>query len=176
MKTIAIASRNPVKVNAALRGFTQMFPGEDFSGVSVDAHSEVSAQPFSSEETLAGAMNRANQARQMAPDADYWVGIEGGVEEHAAELGAFAWVVVQSSSQLGKGRTGTFYLPPLVAKLVRDGLELGQADDLIFHRSNSKQENGAIGLLTGDCLDRTSLYETAVIFALIPFRNPDLYS
>jgi len=59
--------------------------------------------------------------------------------------------------------------------LVRQGVELGEADDRIFGRNNSKQQNGAVGLLTGDAVDRAGLYVPAVIFALIPFKNPELY-
>jgi len=58
---------------------------------------------------------------------------------------------------------------------VNSGLELGEADDLVFGQANSKQKNGAIGLLTNDVLNRTTLYEQAVIMALIPFKNPHLY-
>jgi len=120
----------------------------------------------------------------MLPEADYWVGIEGGVEdendEMAAEkstaMAAFAWVVVRSGDRVGKARTGTFFLPAPVADLVRQGKELGEADDIIFGRSNSKQENGAIGLLTGNVIDRTQLYEHAVVLALVPFKNVGLYS
>jgi non-canonical (house-cleaning) NTP pyrophosphatase len=54
-------------------------------------------------------------------------------------------------------------------------MELGEADDVYFGLSNSKQANGAVGLLTGNVLTRASFYEQAVIFALIPFKNPDLY-
>jgi non-canonical (house-cleaning) NTP pyrophosphatase len=86
---------------------------------------------------------------------------------------AFAWVGALERS-VGKGRAGTFYLPRKVAELVREGKELGDADDLVFGRSNSKQQNGAIGILTGDVLDRAAFYEHAVIMALVPFKNPHL--
>jgi non-canonical (house-cleaning) NTP pyrophosphatase len=52
---------------------------------------------------------------------------------------------------------------------------LGEADDLVFGRSNSKQANGAVGLLTDDAVTRTTYYVPAVIFALIPFKNAELY-
>lgn len=175
MKTIVIASKNPVKVAATLNGFRKMFPSIEFKISSVQVPSNVSAQPLTSSETLAGASNRAANAREVFPDADYWVGIEGGVDDYGQEMAVFAWVVVQSSDQIGKGRTGTFYLPAQISDLVRSGKELGEADDIVFNRFNSKQENGAIGLLTGDLIDRTQLYEMAVIFALLPFRNQELY-
>jgi len=59
---------------------------------------------------------------------------------------------------------------------VRQGKELGEADDLVFAKENSKQDNGAVGLLTGNVIDRTALYQQAVVLALIPFKNPHLYS
>jgi inosine/xanthosine triphosphatase len=175
MKTICIASTNPVKLNAAEAGFKAMFPGEDFSIKGVSVPVSVSAQPMSDAETLRGATERATNARSTAPDADYWVGIEGGVEDIDGEMNAFAWVVVLDNARMGKGRSGAFILPPKVAELVRQGVELGEADDQIFLRNNSKQQNGAIGLLTDDAVDRVQLYVPAVIFALIPFKNPSLY-
>jgi non-canonical (house-cleaning) NTP pyrophosphatase len=54
-------------------------------------------------------------------------------------------------------------------------MELGHADDLVFNKSNSKQENGAVGILTENVIDRAEFYKQAVILALIPFKNPTLY-
>ena len=175
MKTIIIASSNPVKARAALNGFRRMFPAEPFEILPRPAPSGVSDQPMTSAETLLGALNRAAAARAAHPGADFWVGIEGGVEEDGG-LAAFAWVAVLSPSGSGKARTGTFFLPPAVAHLVRQGIELGEADDIVFGATNSKQQNGAIGLLTGDVIDRAALYEHAVVLALVAIRNPGLYA
>jgi inosine/xanthosine triphosphatase len=176
MKKIVIASTNPVKMQAALQGFERMFPEQAFEIQSVSTASGVRAQPLSSQETLQGAHNRACAAYRQAPHADYWVGIEGGIEDCDAEMAAFAWVVVYTPRLTGKGRTGTFFLPPVVADLIRQGKELGEADDIVFNKNNSKQANGAIGILTGDVIDRTRLYEHAVVLALAPFKNSELYS
>lgn len=175
MKTIAVASMNPVKISATLNGFRSIFPEEMFTTRGIRAVSGVSAQPLSSAETLRGALNRVNAIYQAAPEADFWVGIEGGIETWQDEMAAFAWIVIRSREQEGKSRTGSFFLPAAIVDLVRQGKELGEADDLLFQRSNSKQENGAIGILTGDAVDRTRLYEQAVILALVPFKNPELY-
>jgi len=175
MITVVVASTNPVKAQSTLDGFRRMFPGEEIQLESVSTHSGVNHQPTSNAETLLGAANRAKNAARIFPDADYWVGIEGGVEEQDGDLAAFAWIVIQSPDQIGKSRTGTFFLPPAVAELVRAGVELGEADDIVFQRANSKQENGAIGLLTGDVIDRRQLYEHAIVLALVAFKNPSLY-
>lgn len=173
MTTLVVASTNPVKIQAALAGFRRMFPADEFAARGVAVPSGVSDQPMTDAETLRGALNRAANARQAAPDGDYWLGIEGGVEDRGT-LTAFAWIVVMSEDRTGKSRTATFDLPDEVAALVRQGIELGHADDQVFGRANSKQQNGSVGLLTGDVIDRTAYYTQAVILALIPFKNPDL--
>jgi inosine/xanthosine triphosphatase len=175
-KTIVVASQNPVKVQAVVHGFQRMFPTQEFSVQTVSVPSGVRSQPLSNVETVQGAVNRATGAARLLPEVDFWVGIEGGIEEtEAGEMLAFAWVAVRDAHQMGCGRTGTFTLPPRVAALIRQGKELGEADDIVFGRVNSKQENGAVGLLTGDVIDRAQLYEHAVVLALIPFKNPELY-
>lgn len=175
MKRLVIASYNPVKLRAVQGGFEAMFPGEQIEVVPVSVDSGVADQPSDSDETLAGARNRARSVSLAHPDADFWFGIEGGIEDRDSGMAAFAWVVVVSGDAEGRGRTAEFVLPEAVAELVRDGLELGEADDRVFGRSDSKRREGAIGLLTGNAIDRASLYREAVVMALIPFRNPSLY-
>lgn len=182
---IVVASKNPIKIDAAWGGFRRMYPDIPFATRGISVPSGVPAQPFTDAETLIGATNRAQNARSQEPDADYWIGIEGGVEVEespeppsaraASSLRSFAWVVVLNSvGRIGRARTATFYQPKEVADLVRGGMELGQADDVVFKRVNSKQENGSVGLLTGDVIMRKQIYEQAVILALIPFKNGHL--
>lgn len=174
---VVVASRNSVKIQAAANGFQRLFGVDQIDVQGVSVPSGVSDQPFSDAETQQGARQRAERARAVQPDADYWVGIEGGIADEgpAGAMWAFAWIVVCSRERCGLGRTGALALPPRVAALVRSGKELGEADDIVFGRINSKQENGAVGLLTGNVIDRSQYYEHAVILALIPFKNPDLY-
>ncbi|KAF0683922.1 Aste57867_24003 [Aphanomyces stellatus] len=174
---IVVASKNPVKLGAARDGFEKIFPDQPCTVSGVDVPSGVNAQPMTSQETLDGAMNRVVAARTLAPDADFWMGIEGGVErcgEDAMEV--FAWIVVQSADgKQGMSKTANFYLPSDVVQLVLEGLELGHADDRVFGHSNSKQKNGSVGILTGDLITRQTYYEHAVIMALIPFKNAQFH-
>jgi inosine/xanthosine triphosphatase len=179
-KQIVVASKNPVKIAAALEGFQRMFPDNIYTTHGVNVSSGVPDQPFTDAETLQGALNRAQNAREQELQADYWIGIEGGVEDTpdqaAGTLQSFAWVVViDRGGRTGKARTAAYSQPEEVAKLVRGGMELGHADDVVFGRSNSKQANGNVGLLlTGDVITRETYYVPAVIFALIPFKNETL--
>jgi len=175
LKTIVIASLNPVKTDAVLGAFQRLFPEEKFAVRAVSVFSDVSDQPMSDAETRRGAGNRARHARAAVPEADYWVGVEGGCEIQEGDLVAFAWVQILSADRESKARTAAFRLPARVKQLVVEGMELGDADDVVFGESNSKQQNGAVGLLTGNVETRTSLYEQAVVLALIPFKNRKLY-
>ena len=175
MKIIHVASTNPVKVNAAADGFKAIFPSEEFIVNGFKLFHGVNSQPMSDAETRQGAETRVRLCRDTYPDADFWVGIEGGVERDDEELLAFAWVVILGGERMGSARTCAFHLPPEVTRLVLEGCELGEADDLVFNRQNSKQESGAAGILTNDVIDRKKYYEQAVILALIPFINPGLY-
>ena len=165
MKTIVVASLNPVKADAVLGAFQRLFPEEKFTVKAVSVPSDVSDQPMTDAETRQGAGNRARHAREAMPDADYWAGVEGGCEVQTGDLVAFAWVQILGEGRESSARTAAFRLPARVK----------DADDLVFGESNSKQQNGAVGLLTGNVETRTSLYEQAVVLALIPFKNQELY-
>jgi inosine/xanthosine triphosphatase len=171
---IIVASKNPVKLDAVREGLSA-FITESFEIIGVSVPSGVSDQPMSDAETITGAVNRVNAAMTQFPSGDYYVGLEGGVEETTSGLMAFAWMVISDGQKMGTARTASFFLPPRVAELVHGGMELGHADDVVFAKSNSKQQNGAVGLLTKDVITRKSLYMPAVQMAFIPFLNPELY-
>ncbi len=176
VKKIIVASHNPVKAEAVLNGFQRMFPEEEFTIQTMSVSSGVSDQPMTDREARIGAQKRAQNARRTYPDGDLWVGVEGGCDYLDGEMVSFAWIVILSAENKGSARTALFRLPGEVQRLVESGLELGDADDRIFGRENSKQKSGAVGILTGDVVTRTALYEQAVILALIPFKNPSLFN
>jgi inosine/xanthosine triphosphatase len=175
-ETVIVGSTNPVKLDATRRAFHLMLPQLDITVEGLSVPSGVSDQPMSRTETRQGAQNRAQAVLQQTPGTAYAVGIEGGVEVVDAHLEVFAWVVVVSADgQTGRAQTGVFYLPQEVTRLIVDeGMELGHADDVVFGRTNSKQANGSIGILTDDVLTRADYYVNAVVMALIPFKKPHL--
>lgn len=173
---IVVASRNPAKLTAVEDAFNIQFPAEALKFIAVDVASGVSDQPMSDRETRLGAGNRAIAARKLHPDADFWVGLEGGIEAIGDQLMAFAWMAIAGiDGSSGEARTVTLPLPPAVKKLVDDGLELGEANDRVFSTVNSKHKGGAFGLLTDGLYTREGVYTQALVIALIPFVN-DLYT
>jgi inosine/xanthosine triphosphatase len=170
-----VGSANPVKVGCVASAASLFWPDCETCGVETD--SGVGHQPITDEEMQTGALNRARSALEIDRTADYGVGIEGGVLDRREGMWAYAWVVIiDRTGRIGCGQSGRFLLPTPIAAMIRGGLELGAADDLFFSRANSKQKEGAVGILSQGRLTRQQLYEPAVTFALFPFIHPDFYS
>lgn len=167
---VVVASLNPVKIAAVRSAFDMQFPGTAMEITGLEVDSGVADQPMSDSETRRGARNRARNARRAMPSADFWVGLEGGLETVDECLMGFAWMVVAGpDGRLGEARTPTLPMPPAVQRLVAEGLELGEANDRVFATTNSKQKGGAFGLLTGGRYTREGVYTQALVLALIPF-------
>ncbi len=89
---IVVGTKNPSKLSAVKIAVDKLFPLTSASNadseqklshtiVGVDVPSGVDPQPKSAEETLTGAKNRAMAALKEVPDADYGIGLEGGLEQ-----------------------------------------------------------------------------------------------
>jgi len=175
---VVIGSENPSKLQAVQMGFNSVFPERDFVFLTAEVSSGVSSQPMGSQETLTGARNRAFHARETLPEADYWVGLEGGLStlnNGEESLAAYSWIYIAGKKNAGFARSASYILPEKIAELIRQGVEQGEADDIVFGRKNSKQASGGVGLLTKDLITRAELYAMAVKLALIPFIQEELY-
>lgn len=170
---VIVASRNPVKIAAVREAFERCLPDLPWKFEGITAVSGVSDQPVGDEETRTGARNRAKDARRLQPDADYWVGLEGGIDKIDDCLFAFAWmVVIGPEGRVGQSRSVSLPLPPPIQRLVDSGMELGEANDRVFATANSKQAGGAFGLLTDGRFTREGIYTQTVMIALVPLLHP----
>ncbi|MDR9828047.1 inosine/xanthosine triphosphatase [Vibrio sp. FNV 38] len=169
MKKVIIASLNPAKIKAVQSAFSAAFPELDFCYQGVSVASDVADQPMSNKETKLGAENRVHNAQQAVTDADFYVGLEAGIEGNAT----FAWMIIASNGLKGESRSASLLLPPIVIDKIHLGKELGDVMDEVYSTNNIKQKGGAIALLTNHQLTRSSVYHQALILALIPFTNPE---
>ena len=170
---VVVGSTNPVKIAAARAVFSQVAPHVEVTGQAVP--SGVPEQPWGSEQTRAGAVNRARAA--LADGVDYGVGFEGGVDDTELGVMTCAWcAVLDRSGACGVGGGVHALLPPPVQEELRAGGELGPAMDRLAGRHNTKQGPGAVGILTNGLVDRQEAYEMILALALAPFIRPDLYS
>jgi inosine/xanthosine triphosphatase len=171
---IAVGTLNPVKVTAVTTMFQRVWPEAEIVPVSVP--SGVSAMPMTDAETIAGARNRAVAARAVL-DADFGVGLEGGVHQEIFGLALQGWVVVvDGDGREGIGGAARIPLPEHIAQRVRSGEELGHVMDDVLGNHNTKQKGGAVGALTHGLVLRQGTFAIAVAYALAPFVSPELYS
>lgn len=171
---IVVGSLNPVKINAAKNAISQFFNIADLDCWGIDAPSGVAAQPMNVEETRQGAINRVKYCQQHH-QADYYVAIEGGVDDLEDGPVTFAYVIVANQQHMSVGRSATLPLPKQVFQALQGGEELGSLMDNLFNTTNVKQKGGAIGLLTGGLASREGNYTQALILSLAPFLHPTLF-
>jgi inosine/xanthosine triphosphatase len=164
---VAVGSTNPVKRRATEAALGAM-AGTTVESVDVD--SGVGEQPTGHEETIEGARTRARRARS-AGTYDLGVGIEGGVAEYDGSDGLYLvmWAAVTDGDRLEVAGGPSLRLPDAVAARVRAGEELGPVMDDAFDLENVKENEGAVGVLTGRAVDRREALADAVAGALGPF-------
>jgi len=171
---VAVGSLNPAKIEAARLAFGALWPGGLADVHGHDVSSGVAAQPMTDAETIHGARNRAARAVGLG-EADYGVGIEGGLEQTEGSWFNSGWaVVVDRAGREGVGSTLRMQVPPALMELVLGGQELGAACDLVFGRTGANRAVGFVGVLTGNAIHRTGALCDAVIAALTPFLHPAL--
>jgi len=173
MQTIAVGSTNPVKIAAVKAVVMRVWPAATVIGAAVDPG--VPVQPLTDEEAIAGAMNRARLAL-AATGADLGVGLEGNTVDTAHGMYTTAWVVgVAQDGSVSIGAAGRLPLPEAVAQAIRAGRELGPLMDEVAGQHNTKQKQGAVGILTAGLVTRQQALEVAVTFALARFVAPAYY-
>lgn len=171
---IVVGSRNPVKINAAKQALAQVLSVDnpEISGLSVP--SLVPEQPLTEADTRDGAINRV-KACLVREKADWYVAIEGGVDNFKEGPATFAYVAICNGKQWSIGRSANLPLPESVYVALSNGGELGPVMDQLFGTTNVKQKGGAIGLLTNNLATRQSVYELAIVLTMAKFTHAELF-
>lgn len=177
MIKILVGSKNPVKIGAVMDAFSKYFTDVNVTGIEVA--SGVANQP-KNEETFTGAENRAMalmMSKNAHMNADFFVGIEGGIMELHGHWFAFgAMCVIDKDGRKGYGMSPHLELPDrLLRPLLDRGLELGEVIDEVTGENNTKQKKGAVGYLTRDVITRRDFYVSGLVMAIAPFLNEELY-
>lgn len=151
---IIIGSKNPAKIKAV----EAVFQPYNAEVIPYNVASGVSEQPFSDEETIKGAINRAVTALQEA-EGEIGIGLEGGVQE--TEFGLFLcnWGALAESGKppiiAGGARIP---LPAEVAERLRAGNELGPVMESFTHKDDVRKKEGAIGIFTDGQISRAEMF------------------
>jgi inosine/xanthosine triphosphatase len=173
---IVVGSQNLPKKLAVESAFRKMYPG-DFLEISVvAAESGVSDHPTSAKESLAGAKQRAKHARELKPDADFYVGIEGGLLEVDGTAWELGWIAVENSQgEVSTGVSAGLEVRGKILQAIRSGRELNDILREDFDIENAGGTNGFYGVATDNAVGRQEGYEQAIIFALAPFKHPEYF-
>jgi inosine/xanthosine triphosphatase len=154
MIKVAIGTLNPTKVQAV----KSVFSNESYVFVETDVPSDVAEQPFSDEETLKGAINRARNALEKE-NADIGIGLEGGVVQTHQGLWLCNWGALASRNGIVVTAGGArIPLPSEVAEGVMSGKELGDVMDEYTGKRNIRKNEGAIGIFTNGYVNRTDMF------------------
>ncbi len=174
---VAVGSTNPTKVSAVRNVFREVY-GRNVEVLGIEVESGVSDQPVGIGEIAKGAVNRARRAIDEM-GADFGVGIEAGIHEVPWTITGYLDVqfcaVVDMKGVVTLGHGPGFEYPPYVIKRIMEGVEAGVGMEELTGKKDVKRTTGAIGILTKGLLDRTHLNEIAVLMALIPRLNPELF-
>ncbi len=172
---VAVGSTNPVKLEAVKMAFKAVWPDKKFEFEAIAVESGVPDQPMSSVEAIKGARTRAKNVLKKLK-ADFGVGLEGGAQQIGKDWFDCGWiVVVDKEGREGIGSSILMLVPKKMMKLIKKGVELGTADDILFGRKNSKQANGFFGIMTNDAITRSTGYRDGVISALACFVQPQVF-
>ncbi|MBI0576663.1 DUF84 family protein [Neobacillus cucumis] len=151
---IIIGTKNPAKISAVKKAFVET----EAEFLSLDIPSEVSDQPFSDDETIQGAINRAQGALEQG-NGDLGIGLEGGVQESKHGL-----LIVNWGALAAKGREpiiaggARILLPEEVAARLRAGEELGPVMEDFSNKENVRKKEGAIGIFTNGFIKRDEMF------------------
>ncbi|WP_053218866.1 DUF84 family protein [Virgibacillus senegalensis] len=149
---IYIGSLNPAKIKAV----ETVFPEAEV--IEIDVASKVSLQPFSDEETMEGAVNRARECASLNPDG-IGIGLEGGVMELNKELFLCNWgalICENGNTYLASG--ARIPLPEEVASQLEKGIELGEVMDEYAQRQDVRKKEGAVGIFTNELVTREEMF------------------
>jgi len=170
---VAVGSTNPVKVRAVEEVLRAFYPEAEVFGVEVS--SDVRAQPIGMQETVLGAVNRAREALRHG---DLGVGIEAGLVEVPFTLTGYMDVqfcAISDGEVVTLGAGSGFEYPPRVVREVLRGREVGEVMEELSGIAEIGRKGGAIGFLSHGRLSRKELTKQAVLMAMLPRINREVY-
>ena len=171
---IIVGSTSPVKTEAVREAFSEYYT--DITVEAVPIPSNVNPYPWSDEEMLEGALNRARGALKRVPDADYAVGLEGGLQQLGEWMIVKQLAVVIKGEEIGVGLSSGYDCPKGLLEQIKPQRESNRKNiDDFFGEEEILSKEGPIGVLTRSKMTRTESSRDAVLCALTRFVSPEYY-
>ncbi len=173
---IFVGSTNPVKTNAVTLAAVEQWPEVEVFGYEVA--SGVNEQPMSDAETKQGAINRAKKVfnlglaslTQKPTDkiSVLGIGLEGGVfVDSEDQMWTTVWAaVIDQSGAIFLANGARFKVAKIVADDIIRGQEMGPIISNYFNGRSVKTQEGLIGIVTNNFVDRTEEYSAIAKMAI----------
>ncbi|KAJ3231748.1 hypothetical protein HDU78_007504 [Chytriomyces hyalinus] len=175
---VVVGTTNPAKLSAVTIAVKNLFPesAHDLIVRGVGVKSGVSDQPMSDEETILGATNRAKRALDSDPEADFGIGVEGGLHKIGDKYFDGGWVVVvDRNGTVGTGCSARYELSAKIMEKILLGSELAPVIDEISGETDVRSKAGAMGILTNGLLNRDVCYVHGIYFAFTRWVSDSKY-
>jgi inosine/xanthosine triphosphatase len=174
---VVVGTSNPIKVKAVENVFSKFFK---VSVVMRKVPSAVLPQPVGLKMTIKGAVLRARNALNFESGAELGLGIEAGLIPIPGTISGYMdqqfVAIADRQGRVTLGGGPAFEYPPsLVKRVLGEAIEVGTAMEDLTGIKGLGRKQGAIGFFSKGRLDRTSLTEYAVLMALIPRLNEEMY-
>ncbi len=172
---VAVGSERKSKQEAVRRAFAHYY--HDFEVLGTACDSGVSDQPLTDGETIQGAINRAKRALEHG---DIGVGIEAGlkkVPEVPTSYFNTTWcAIIDKNGFLTIGSSPDFEYPRKIAEDALGGTEVSKSAAELYNMNETElKESGVIAKLTRGVMPRSDYTYYAVLMALIPRLQPELF-
>lgn len=172
---IAIGSMNPAKIKAAEEACRKIF-SERFKVLPVEVPN-TPKQPKSDGEMIKGAIYRAKIAKKKT-NADYGIGMEGGIIKNSYGVFVKGWVaVIDNSGTLGLASTVSVQIPDYIWGILSKNQSL-ELEDIMIKISgipNIGNSVGAIGFIANNHYDRMRAFRDALLCAFGRIFKRDIY-
>ncbi|GAA0484630.1 DUF84 family protein [Salinibacillus aidingensis] len=153
---IIVGSTNPAKLNAVKKAFSDI----DVEGFEVETR--VSSQPYSDEETLEGAINRAKECVKIEKGV-IGIGLEGGVMEFEDRIYLCNWgSLIDEQGNVFTAGGARIPLPDEIRRGLEKGKELGDLMDEYTQKQEIRKNEGAIGIFTHQQVSRGDMFAHVV--------------
>ena len=170
---IAIGTKRKAKIKGVKKGIAEFIYIQDTVEFSThDADSGISHMPLSLDETMSGAQNRALDLKNKNIEADYYIGLEGGLVAVQEKTYLISLAYVLNNNDKGHfGFSPMLEVPQEIHKRIKEGEELGPIMGELSGNLDLRSENGSMGAWSGDMFKRDDEFAVAVKAALCPFYN-----
>ena len=156
MPKIYVATFNVAKLNAVREAFDEIIDYKDnYEIMPCKGESQVSKQPKSDEETMNGAINRA---QNIAYSDGFRIGLEGGVTLQNDRLLLINYgALIDPEGHLYVAGGARIELPKeMISPIYDQEIELG--DIMEAYKEDVRSHEGAIGIFTDGYVNRSDLF------------------